>query len=258
MQGTHFSSLADRLTHVAVPRRTLGAVLVHGFTANQRGVEPLAQIAQDIGMVTDAPLLRGHGGRYQDLRGTTWDHWMEDVTNARHRLSPHVDGIVLVGFSMGGLLALASAAQQPTGIVALIALAPALRIAHPLAPLAWLARPWLPFVPMGKAVAYSDAIRAETDDSYSRLALDAFSSFFAATRRVEQLLPKITAPLLLMHARRDRVIKPMSSRIVFERVRSTVKELVWLDHSGHALLDDCEALTVKARVQRFLMAQERT
>ena len=182
---------------------------MHGFTADQRGVAPLVDIAREMGMATETPLLRGHGGRYQDLRGTHWDHWLEDVTEARRRISQHVDAVVLIGFSMGGLLALASAAQQPTGVAALVALAPAVRIAHPLAPLAWLARGWLPFVPMGKAVAYNDATLAAADDNYGRLALDAFSSFFAATRRVEQMLPQIAAPILLVHARQDRVIKPI-------------------------------------------------
>jgi carboxylesterase len=230
-------------------------VIVHGFTADPRGVAPLVRIADACGLVTDTPLLRGHGGRYQDLRGTQWDHWLADVTAARQRLSPHVAGIVLIGFSMGGLLALASAAQQPAGIVALVALAPAVRIAHPLAPFAWLARDWLPYVPMGKSVAYSDAALAAADDSYPTLALDAFASFFTATRRVEALLPRITAPLLLIHARRDRVIKPVSSQIVFDNVRSSVKELVWLERSGHAMLDDCDAATVSTQVRRFLTTQ---
>ena len=255
MQETPFYASPNHWTGATSSARTLGAVIVHGFTANQRGVAPLAHLAREIGLVAETPLLRGHGGRYQDLRGTQWDHWLEDVSEARRRISRHVDEVVLIGFSMGGLLALASAAQQPAGIAALVALAPAVRIAHPLAPLAWLARGWLPFVPMGKAVAYSDAALAAADDSYGRLALDAFSSFYAATRRVEQMLPQITAPMLLVHARQDRVIKPMSSQIVFERVRSTVKELVWLDRSGHALLDDCEAPIVTAHVRRFLQAQ---
>jgi carboxylesterase len=230
-------------------------VIVHGFTSDHRAVEPLRQLAQRLGFVTETPLLRGHGGHYSDLRGTCWQDWMADLAAARERLERRVQRVVLIGFSMGGLLTLASAAQQPERVTAIVALAPAVRIAHPLAPIAWMARGWMPYVPMGKAVAYSDPALAARDDSYNRLAVDAFCSFYDATRRVERMLPQISAPLLLGHSRRDRVIRPEASQIVYERVRSTDKQLVWFERSGHALLDDCDAPAVLEHVQRFLQTR---
>jgi alpha-beta hydrolase superfamily lysophospholipase len=169
-------------SHMSAPQ-SVGAVIVHGFTSDQRAIEPLRQIAHRMGFVTETPLLRGHGGHYRDLRGTRWQHWVDDITEARSRLECRVDQVVLMGFSMGGLLTLASAAQQPENIAAIVALAPAIRIAHPLAPIAWMARGWMPYVPMGKGVAYSNPKLAVRDDSYHRLAVDAFCSFYYATRR---------------------------------------------------------------------------
>ncbi len=234
---------------------SIGAVIVHGFTSDNRAVTPLEQIARSLGMPTETPLLRGHGGHYRDLRGCRWDDWMRDLRAARVRLRQRVDRVVLMGFSMGGLLSLASAAEQPDDVAAIVALAPALRIAHPLAPIAWLARGWMPFVPMGKAVAYSDPKLAANDDSYSRLAVDAFCSFHRATRRVERLLPRVEAPLLLAHSRRDRVIRPAAAQIVYNRVQSEDKELVWFDRCGHALLEDCDAPAVLQQVRQFLTAR---
>jgi carboxylesterase len=234
---------------------SIGTVIVHGFTSDHRAVEPLRELAHRLGLVTETPLLRGHGGHYRDLRGVRWQDWIADLAAARARLEQRVQQVVLMGFSMGGLLALASAAQQPAGVSAIVALAPAIRIAHPLAPLAWMARGWMPYVPMGKAVAYSDPSLAVSDDSYHRLAVDAFCSFYYATRRVERMLPQITAPLLLAHSRLDRVIRPQSSEIVYNRVTSTDKQLVWFERSGHALLDDCDAPAVLEHVERFLQSR---
>lgn len=233
----------------------LGAVIVHGFTSNNAAVAPLQRVAHGLGMETETPLLRGHGGHYRDLRGCCWDDWIADLATARARLRQRTDRVVLMGFSMGGLLALASAAEQPGDVAAIVALAPALRIAHPLAPIAWVARGWLPFVPMGKAVAYSDPALARNDDSYSRLAIDAFCSFQRATRTVERVLPRINAPLLVAHSRNDRVIKPQAAQVAFERVQSVDKELVWVERSGHALLEDCDAPMVLQHVHKFLVTR---
>ena len=105
---------------------------------------------------------------------------------------------------------------------------------------------------MGKGVAYSDPAMAQGDWSYSRLALDAFVSFHRATRQIERALPRVKAPLLVMHAERDRVIRPEAAAIAYNQTSSVEKELVWLSRSGHALLDDVEAASVLAHVKAFL------
>jgi carboxylesterase len=238
---------------VSYGHSSVGAVIVHGFTSDNRAVEPLRKLAHALGMPTEAPLLRGHGGHYRDLRGCCWDDWIADLQAARARLRKEVERVILIGFSMGGLLTLQSAAENGADVAGIVALAPALRIAHPLAPIAWMARGWMPYVPMGKAVAYSDPSLAIADDSYNRLAVDAFCSFFNATRRVERMLDNIRAPIWLGHARRDRVIKPHAAQVIYDRVSSEDKHLHWFDRSGHVLLDDCEAPTVLDGVRQFLV-----
>jgi carboxylesterase len=229
----------------------LGLVLIHGFTSDQRSMQPVVEIAESLGYAVETPLLRGHGQTYRDLRGTSWDDWMVDVSDAVAKLRTQTSRVAIVGFSMGGLLALATAAQHPD-LAGIVVLAPALRIAHPMAPYAFLGRGWLRYVPMGKSVAYSDPAMAVADDSYGRLALDAFVSFYRATRKVERLLPRIKAPLLVMHALRDRVIKPEAATIAYTQVQSLDKQLVWLEHSGHSLLADVETERVLEHVRAFL------
>ncbi|MBA3944034.1 MAG: alpha/beta fold hydrolase [Herpetosiphonaceae bacterium] len=230
-----------------------GILLLHGFTSDERSVDKLLLIAQELGYQTEAPRLRGHGLHYRDLYGKRWEHWREDVRQGYQLLRERVDQVVVVGFSMGGLLALELAAQPDVELAGVAALAPATHIAHPLAPIAWMARGWYRFLPMGKSVGYSDPDLAIADDSYPRLATDAFVSFYRASRRIRRVLPQISAPLLLIHSRRDRVIKPCSSQFAFDQVKSVTKELIWLEQSGHAMLDDIEADTVVAHVRNFLL-----
>ncbi len=214
-------------------------------------MQPIKDIAEGLGYITEAPLLRGHGLTYHHLRGVRWEDWMADVAEALESLRERAERVVVAGFSMGGLLALDTAAQY-ADLDGVIALAPALRIAHPLAPYAFLGKGWLRFVNMGKSVAYSDPLMAKDDWSYRRLAIDSFVSFYRATRRIEQRLPRIKVPLLVMHAERDRVIRPEAAAIAYNQTSSTEKELVWLSRSGHALLEDVDAGAVLEHVKAFL------
>ena len=231
-----------------------GILLIHGFTSDHHTMRPIAEIAESLGYVSEAPLLSGHGLTYRHLRGMCWEDWMDDVARSLASLRQRAARVVIGGFSLGGLLALATAAEHDD-LDAVIALAPALRIAHPLARYAMLARGWMPFVPMGKAVAYSDPTLVVGDSSYRRLAVDAFVSFYRATHRVERMLPRVKAPLMLLHAQRDRVIRPEAATIAYNRVSSSEKQLVWLTRSGHALLNDVEAKDVLAHVRSFLASR---
>lgn len=235
---------------------SLGVLLLHGFTSDDHSLQKLVHVAASQGCQVEVPLLSGHGLTYRDLYGKRWHHWQEDARTALARLRATSDQIVVIGYSMGGLLALELAAQTDVSLAGVAALAPALYIAHPLAPIAWMALGWYRFLPMGKAVAYSDPSMAKNDQTYNRLATDAFVSFYRASRRVRQTLGKIQAPLLLIHSLRDRVIKPRSSQFAYEKAGSEHKELIWLERTGHALLDDCEADTVVAHVERFLASRQ--
>ena len=154
----------SRLKGNRVGVEKLGLLLIHGFTADHHGMRPIAEIAEELGLAVEMPLLRGHGLTYRDLRGVCWDDWVADVSQALAALKQRAERVIIAGFSLGGLLALATAAQHED-LDSIVALAPALRIAHPLAPLAPLARGWMPFVPMGKSVAYSDPSLALGDTS---------------------------------------------------------------------------------------------
>ncbi|HZG67871.1 MAG TPA: alpha/beta fold hydrolase, partial [Herpetosiphonaceae bacterium] len=106
----------------------LGVLLIHGFTADHHGMRPIAEIAEELGLAVEMPLLRGHGLTYRDLRGVCWDDWVADVSQALAALKQRAERVIIAGFSLDGLLALATAAQHED-LDSIVALAPALRIA---------------------------------------------------------------------------------------------------------------------------------
>lgn len=110
----------------------MNLLLLHGFTSHPLlTLGPLPQVLREAGFAVSQPALPGHGTRPEDLLKVSWQDWLKVAREAYGKL-PEPKGVV--GLSMGALLSAHLAAENPTQ--ALVALAPALALRHPLAPLA--------------------------------------------------------------------------------------------------------------------------
>lgn len=103
-----------------------GVLLIHGFGGDLAEVRPLAAAFIREGYSVHAPLLPGHGALPDALAGVRWQQWAETVAHGFASLRQHCSEVVVVGFSMGALLALLLAARLP--VARLVALAPALTL----------------------------------------------------------------------------------------------------------------------------------
>ena len=98
-----------------------GVLLIHGFTGSTRELDPLARYLHQQGLTVHAPLLKGHGTTPEEMSRTTWvDWWASALKGYRLLKEKGCRQLVVIGFSMGGLLALKLAQyQQVNGIVSL-------------------------------------------------------------------------------------------------------------------------------------------
>src|SRR5947209_6635347 len=111
----------------------MGCLILHGFTSSLDCVRPLVPMAEQLGMPYRMPLLRGHGTLPEQLHGVQAADWYADALQALNELHNEVPQVVVCGLSMGGLVALQLAAEQPTLVAGLVTIAAALRFADPLA-----------------------------------------------------------------------------------------------------------------------------
>jgi carboxylesterase len=188
-------------------------VALHGFGGTVAELRPLLERIGRAGFAIDAALLPGHGTRVEELQEATFDAWVEAArARARAALAAH-GRIILLGFSLGSLLAMRLASERPEGLAGLVVLGNALTLRlHTSLPLAlWArfmgkARP-LPDVYLLKPRA-GDLVDASAMDAlvtYDRHPLRAAMEVWRAGERVRGIVGRIACPTLVLHGRRDLV-----------------------------------------------------
>jgi carboxylesterase len=230
-----------------------GVLVLHGLGSSQASVAALAERLARDGLPTEVPWLRGHGTRPEDLRGVTWPDWYADAATALDRLLERCASAAVVGLSMGALVALHLAVERSERLRAVVAVAPALYQAHPLAPLVPLVAPFRRYLPAPTTCFNDRACGARVARGYERLPTSAVLTLLAYARWLEPRLHRIQTPTLIVHSRTDRVIRPDSATRIYARLGAAEKELCWFERSGHEMFLDCEGDAVLAVVERFIL-----
>jgi len=85
--------------------KKIGCLIIHGFAGNLKDIEKLNRFLLKKGFETSCPLLKGHALTKKDLARTSYSDWISSAEESLMELSKKSDRVVLIGFSMGGLIA---------------------------------------------------------------------------------------------------------------------------------------------------------
>lgn len=133
------------MTEKQQQKTQLGILVFHGFTATTDSVSLLVDALHRTGVLVRAPLLAGHGASSPEaLRGITCTDWLTDAEKAFSQLSASCEKIILVGHSMGALLALNLAVRHESRVDSLVLAAPAIKLYSIFSP----GRPLYRFAPL--------------------------------------------------------------------------------------------------------------
>lgn len=228
----------------------MGILLSHGYTATTAEVRLLASHLHEEGYTVAGPLLPGHGTSPEDANRFRWQDWVGAVKTTYLELASRCERVVVGGESLGALLALYLASEQPE-VAAVLAYAPAVKIPSRLTPtLAPLAARLMRYRPKP---AHAPSAADARWQGYSVNPVKAALQLFHFQREVGRRLAHIQQPVLIVQGRLDASIDPGAADIVFRGVRSEVKELHWMGLSTHCVILDCEWESVLAITRRFLV-----
>lgn len=211
----------------------VGVLLFHGFTATTLEVRPLAEYLHQSGISATGPLLPGHGTTPEDALTVHRKEWIETAEKAYKSLNSKYQKVVIGGTSMGALLAL-YLAEKHNDISGIVLFAPAMNIKGQ-----WRAQFIAPFVKIVPKYYLSDSSSTTNElpwQGYNVLPVPAVAQFYHLQKQIRRNLAKVNQPTLIFQGKKDRTIDPNGASILFEKISSSDKKLVWLENSGHTLL----------------------
>ncbi len=231
------------------------ALLLHGFTGSPYELSVVGTALAAQGIRSKGILLPGHGTSPAALNQIKAKDWQDAVVDAWQSL-PTDKPRFIVGFSMGGLLALWLAARKPAEPCGVVLLAPALRLTNAgelavrlAARGLWRLRPLWPKPQSGGDVEDREAL--SKNPTYPSIPLRGLLELDDLRSQVLPALPDVTAPVCILHGMRDRTVDPVAATMAAQHVNSAHVELYRLPRSRHVLGLDVERDLVCGRITRF-------
>ena len=226
-----------------------GALILHGFTGNPQSMRGLALALADAGLTVEMPLLPGHGTEVADLVPTRWEDWSGAADAAYLDLAARCDSVVVVGLSMGGMLAVWLAEHHPE--VAALALVNPMVTAPDADAVGFVQAMIDNGDELAPGVGSDIAMEGALESAYPELPLRAALSLFAGAAEVESGLGSVTCPVLVFTSTQDHVVDPRSSALLVERAKGPVEQVV-LDRSYHVATLDYDKDEIEARTVEFV------
>lgn len=219
--------------------RKLGVLLVHGYMAAPLEVRGLAEYLGRLGYWVYAPRIKGHGTAPEDLAQRSYGEWCQSVDEGYAVISSMCRRVVAGGFSTGAGLILDLAARVGT-LAGVIAVSPPLRLQDFSSRFAPAVDIWNRFLDR----FHGDGVKKEFVENhpenphinYVRNPVAGVRELERLMNRVEEQLPHISAPALVIQAARDPVVDPKGARRIFDLLGSADKSYILSNSERHGIL----------------------
>ena len=244
------------------PGNQTGILLVHGFGGAPTELQPLADRLAEKGYTVSTPLLPGHGTTPRDFAATSNEQLLAAVHSELECLRPRCNRIYVVGFSMGGLLALDLNREEK--IDGLVLMSTPIQPWNDFAGFDLLKAAaeggtrihlFVPTLGIPSLVTAARRGLGEVPGIEPNYAAYPAASCLRVLELIEEVKPElssITTPTLIFHSRDDHVSAPSSAQYLFDHIGSHEKQLVYLQHSGHVIALGNERERIEEMVEDFV------
>ncbi|MBU6339694.1 MAG: alpha/beta fold hydrolase, partial [Rickettsiales bacterium] len=236
--------------------KKVGILLCHGYKSSPKEVEALAKFMNGFGFKVYVTRLKGHGTAPLNMKDITWQDWYLSLQRGYAALNNVCTKIVMVGFSTGGLLSLLSSARKKKDVEAIIAINSALKLRDIKAKMVPGINIWNEMleklhINKGK-FEYVDDVPENPDMNYSRNYLKGVEQLEKLMEECDKSLTRVTAPALIIQAKNDPIVSPLSGKIIYQNIRSKNKFLFEPDFSNHVIINRDNKEEVFEAIRSFL------
>jgi carboxylesterase len=240
-------------------RGPVACLLIHGFGDTATLMEPMGSHLSAQGITTKGITLPGHGTTLEDFAKVSNQKLLAMVEAEYSKLKESFEAVVLVGFSMGGLLALHLATMRDVeGIVTICAPAfprggrigeKAIKFVAKLGAPLGTRFPKMGFTSLSDKTLSHYLVGYKSYPSRSVLRL---VELMESTRTV---VSRVNAPILIVQSQRDDVIWKNSGKYIFDSVKSEEKRLLLLENSRHKAPIDRDRQLLFEEISKFCLSR---
>lgn len=228
-------------------------LFVHGFIGSCRQFTALAELLSDCNADMFFHVLPGHEATIEDFKKTNADIWQSSVDERLKKLSESYDRILVVGHSMGGLLAVRAAIAAPEKVCGIAAIGFPIKVS--------VGYDWLKLnMDASRPAHYGEDPRVTAARSMAGVAilnvgqylstLPQNMEFLKTTRLARRDLHKLTAPLKVINFERDEIVA--SSVPDFVRAKKPDAKIVMLPESYHFYFTANELVRMADEIRNML------
>jgi carboxylesterase len=214
----------------------VGVLVSHGFTGSPQSMRYLGERIHAAGYTVLGPRLAGHGISPAAMARTGATDWIASIDEALAALRERCSQIFMVGLSMGGTLALYSAAKHPGVIRGVVTINAAVKVGGPAMAAVLFDRNAPANIPGIGSDIKAPGVK---ELAYAEVPVRCLRDALALATVAHDLLPSVTCPALVITSREDHVVDPSNGPLIAQRLGASRIEMRWLDDSYHvATLDN--------------------
>jgi len=238
----HETATADPSPFFLQPKedRGIGVLLIHGLLASPAELKDYGENLVRQGYTVLGARLKGHGSSPYALRDQSWEDWYSSVMKAYKILKAHCRRIVVTGFSTGGALALKLASENFPEIIGVSATAVPLKFINSsfmLVPLLHGTNKLVDWVSSFEGIKpFMANVSEHPAINYRHVPVRALYELRLLIQHMDEVLPKITLPVLVMHGDEDPIVSVKSAAEVMSKLGTEDKELRIVHSDRHGIL----------------------
>ena len=228
-------------------------LLFHGMTGSPFEMKKMGRALFEADFDVFCYCLPGHGTSPVNIKTVRWQDWYNDSVDHYKTLAEKYKEVYLGGLCMGGVLALVIAAEHKE-VKGIVSLSTTLYLDG------WTI-PWYNFfMPLGvhtilryyysfperepyglknevlrKKIAALQKRNTEALDNYP---MSCIYELLKLSKFARKNMSKVTAPVLLMHAKQDDLTSTKGSKFVYNNIKSKIKKYIELEDSYHLVVMD--------------------
>ncbi|WP_271853549.1 alpha/beta hydrolase [Planococcus maritimus] len=197
-----------------------GVLCIHGFTGGPFEVEPFADyLSEQTDWIIEIPTLPGHGEKL-DLGDQRAEVWMMEAELALKRLKAQADRVIVVGFSMGGLIAMYLSMRYK--IDRLVLLSAAVKYISPVQIREEVREAIRDLV--SKRIN-QNALYHLYEYKFRNTPIRSTIEFLRVVKTVEPYYRLIDVPAFIVQGEKDGVVPPSAAQHIYDHLGSTEKHL---------------------------------